>query len=127
MGGPHRTFILGCATSVVLAFPLPLYVQASKDATTDAGLIIPTGLFYFFLGNVFITLCFPTSFALVNMSTEPEFLGRVNGIANSLYAFCRGILPVVCGWVTILGSWLGFYCTLIPAVLATLIIWRLRP
>jgi hypothetical protein len=97
---------MGLAGTIVVALPFPLYVSLSSQAS-GVLLMLPTALFYFIMGYGALTVCFPTSIALVNKAADQEYIGRVNGIANSLYSLARGVIPFLCGLVTELGAAFG--------------------
>merc|ERR1740129_1289766 len=84
-------------------------------------------IFYFFFGNIGMTLGFTTLFQLVNMNADPEAMGRTNGFANMLYSLLKGLVPMLCGWLTSLQPTVGFYSTLAPALLSMSIAWQLSP
>tara|TARA_B100000809_G_scaffold212056_1_gene215909 strand:- start:506 stop:1729 length:1224 start_codon:yes stop_codon:yes gene_type:complete len=72
--------------------------------------------FYYFL-NLGLSLCFPTFNALISIHADPEKLGEVMGISESINSFAMALTPVVVTFIYgIIGHHVYYYVAVMPII-----------
>ena len=88
--------------------------------------------FYFFIGfyyilNLGLSLCFPTFNALISIHANPEKLGAVMGISESIGSFAMALFPVIAALMyTQLGFELYYIISGLPFIALILAVKAIR-
>jgi MFS family permease len=91
-----------------------------------------TNNFYFFIGfyyilNLGLSLCFPTFNALISIHANPEKLGAVMGISESIGSFAMALFPVIAALLyTQIGFELYYIISTLPLIALILAIKSIR-
>ena len=81
--GAYRTLIIGLLLSVIGIFSITL--------TSNLYMFF----FLYYILNLGLSLCFPTFNALISVHANPDKLGEIMGISESIGSFAMAIFPVI--------------------------------